>query len=336
MVHRLARERCNLKVGQRFTHQGGLYEIRGAIGDGAAGLVRKVRDVNTGTTYAAKFLAPDPKYIDESSFDDVEHRFRREGERGRRLSHYNLVQLVGYEENHKGAAFEAGDGPSNPFVLMEYVDGRTLQGFIQGDPFMEGDFCLTQERLGIAAQIASALEYLHTKKLIHRDVKPSNIFLSHEESPKPLPRIRLGDFGVMKWGDFQASVSTGILTTTSQKGLGTLKYMSPEQATRPKDVTVKSDIFSLGITLYELFTARILFSPHHVYEIVNARRSRGNTASRFSSMGVGLELNDEGFAELILEMFLAISGRPTIRQILGRIEWEYERRYGNDYNLYVP
>ena len=83
--------------------------------------------------------------------------------------------------------------------------------------------------------------------------------------------IKLGDFGIVKWGDFHAALATGTLTTTHQQGLGTLKYMSPEQAIKPRDVTARSDIFSLGITLYEVFTGSILASPHHVFQLMNAR-----------------------------------------------------------------
>jgi len=85
----------------------------------------------------------------------------------------------------------------------------------------------------------------------------------------------------MKWGDFHASVSTGLLTVTTQKGLGTLKYMSPEAAVRPKDVTVRADVYSFGVTLFELFTAQILASAHHVFEIMNARLSHGTTQCRY-------------------------------------------------------
>ena len=131
----------------------------------------------------------------------------------------------------------------------------------------------------------------------------------------------------MKWGDFHASVATGTLTVTTQRGLGTVKYMSPEQAVRPKTVTSRSDTYSLGITLFELFTGQILPTAHHVYEIVTARRGRGNTLSRFQSMSTSLTTNDEGIAEIVLDMFLAPDGRPAIDKVRGRLEWEYETRF---------
>lgn len=304
--------------------------MHGKLGDGAAGVVRKAVDLETGTTIAVKFLAPDPKYIEERAFDDVARRFRREGMRGARLRHAHLLQILSYCENENGSAFKAGQ-PKNPFLLMEYVKGQTLEDYIRADTGSRGNFQINRQRLGIAIQITHALEHLREHRLVHRDVKPANIFLTRSKGLLE-SLAKLGDFGVMKWGDFYASFATGTLTVSSQKGLGTLKYIAPEQALRPKEVTARSDIWSFGITLFELFTQQILASAHHVYEIVNARRSRGNTISRFLSMGYELPLENEALAELVLDMFLAPNGRPKIDTIRGRLEWEYETRFGSEWD----
>src|ERR1700731_3772496 len=153
---------------------------------------------------------------------------------------------------------------------MEFIRGKTLDSYIRRSD-EHGKFLITRPRLHIAIQLASALEDMHRKKIIHRDVKHANIFLSKEKSSWGYPIAKLGDFCVMKWRDFHSSMSTGVLTVTNQKGLGTLKYMSPELAIAPKMVSVRSDVYSLGITLFELFTAQILATPHHVFEIMNAR-----------------------------------------------------------------
>ena len=196
--------------------------------------------------FAVKLLAPDPKYIEEDAFDDVAARFKREGERGLRLRHPHLVTIESYSDNVAGAAFVA-DGPQNPLLVMEFVQGRTLESYIRNlDDDERGKFHLTKEKLNIAIQVTSAVENLHSQRLVHRDVKPANIFLRREDTPSEIPLAKLGDFGVMKWGDFHASLSTGVLTATTDKGLGTLKYMSPEAAIRPKEVTTRSDIYSLG------------------------------------------------------------------------------------------
>ncbi len=191
-----------------------------------------------------------------------------------------------------------------------------------------GLFALTRPRLGIAVQMANALEHLKSHKLVHRDVKPANIFLRKAGSSGW--HAKLGDFGVMKWGDFHAALATGTLTVVAQKGLGTLKYMSPEQAIRPADVTIKSDIWSLGITLFELFTGQILASAHHVYELQAARRAHGTTMGRYRALRCQLPNGDERIAEMLLDMFLAAEGRPTIDKIRGKLEWEYSRRFGRD------
>jgi serine/threonine protein kinase len=209
---------------------------------------------------------------------------------------------------------------------MDYVDGQTLDSYIRGLPSAQrGKFVVNAEKISLALQVAQALEYLHSRALVHRDVKPANIFISTTTNSQH-PSALLGDFGIVKWGDFQASMTTGVLTATNQEGLGTLKYMSPEQAVRPKEVTVRSDLYSLGITLFELFSAQILTSPHHVFEVMNARLLRGTTASRMASMGYPLTENDFGLAELILDMHLrGPESRPAVAKVRGRLEWALEQ-----------
>lgn len=305
------------------------FELGAEIGDGAVGLVRKATELSTGTVVAVKFLAPDPKYIEEDVFDDVAARFKREGERGAKLEHPHVMSILEAHPNTDASAFD-GSGPSNPFIVMEYLQGSTLDGYLRRVPEAErGIFQITKQRLLIAIQVASALAYLHKRKLVHRDVKPANIFLSSRNAFAPT--VKVGDFGVMKWGDFHAAISTGVLTATStHHGLGTLKYMSPEQAIRPKEVTVRSDMYSLGITLFELFTGQVLAGPHHVFEVMMARLARGTTSSRYFDMGYSLALEDEDVAALILDMHLrGVAGRPAIEKVLGTLSWFYERRFGS-------
>ncbi len=328
MAHRLARSRCRPQSGQRFVAGGKDYELMGRLGDGAAGLVRKAHLLDGDDIVAVKFLAPDPKYIDTAVFDDVARRFKREGERGAHLRHENLVTILAYSDNEKGSAFRTRT-PSNPFIVMEYLEAKTLESYIRStSPSERGMFSITEPRLSIAVQIALALEHLKSQRLVHRDVKPANIFLKRRGTSRW--SAKLGDFGVMKWGDYHAALASGTLTVVAQKGLGTLKYMSPEQAIRPVDVTIKSDIWSFGITLFELFTGQILASAHHVYELQAARRAQGTTTSRYNSLRVRLshEERGQGLADLILDMFLAADGRPTIDKLRGRLEFEYARRFG--------
>lgn len=328
MAHELSREYCRPRAGGVFTVNGTEYELGGELGDGAIGIVRKAVRKTDGRQFAVKFLAPDPKYIEEAVFADVAVRFKREGERGAKLDHPNLLKIFAYEENIEGCRFET-HYPTNPFLLMERVDGKSLESYIRRRPATDrGKFVVTRERLHIAIQIANAISDLHKSRLIHRDIKPANVFLFKAAGTNSVPFAKVGDFGIVKWGDFHASLSTGVLTATNQKGLGTLKYMSPEQAIAPRDLSVRSDIYSLGITLFELFTSQILASPHHVFEIMNARLLRGNTASRFFSMGYTVHEKDEMVAGLLLEMHRrGATGRPPIERIKGILERDYEVRY---------
>lgn len=307
-----------------------VYTLEGKLGDGAVGVVRKATS-HDGRAVAIKFLAPDPKYIETAAFDDVAERFSREGIRGSRLNHRGLVKILAYSDNAGGVCFD-GATPANPFLVMDRVKGRTLESEIRAtEESRSGVFDITRDRLFIAVQLAHAIRYLHNKKMVHRDVKPANIFIERGELRHGLPRVRLGDFGIVKWGDFHKSLATGTLTTTHQQGLGTLKYMSPEQAIRPRDVTVKSDIFSLGVTLYELFTGAILGSPHHVFQIMTARLGRGGTGARFLELGHEI-MGMEPICETLLDCFLrGAKGRPKITDFCGRLSRLYSDSFDTEW-----
>ena len=323
-MKKLMRENCNLKVGFPFKAKNKWYELKGIIGDGAVGLVRKALDKKTGEIVAVKFLAPDSKYIDVDAFEDVAKRFKREGIRGAGLEHENLVKIIAYEENENGNCF-LNNCVTNPFIIMEYIQGKTLESLIKKLARPDQPY-LNQQKLYIAIQITKALKYLHEHKITHRDVKPANVFISSNQISIIPNIVKLDDFGVTKWGDFIASVTSGTLTALNQQGLGTLKYMSPEQAVKPKEVTVRSDMFSLGITLYELFTAKILPSAHHVFEIMNARMSRDSISGKLYSLGLRCSSIEEEIFSIILDMFLrGITGRPPSSKLLGNLEFYYER-----------
>lgn len=304
------------------TAAGHHYVLRGRIGNGAVGLVRRAEDRSSGRVVAIKFLAPDPKYIDVAAFDDVAERFRREGQRGEHLNHEHLVSMLGYEENKDGHCFR-DRSVKNPFLVMQFVRGVTLEHSIRnlgrgGSPAVH----ISRQTLSLGRAVADALAHLHERKLVHRDVKPANIFVSTPQVGAVPSEIKLGDFGVTKWGDFVAAAATGTLTMSSQRGLGTLKYMSPEQALKPKDVTVRSDMFSLGITLFELFTGTILASPHHIFEIMTARRMRSSITGKLLALGVRCATPfEEDVFENVLDLFLSARERPASREMLGRFDY---------------
>src|SRR5262249_28978157 len=150
--HAFARSNFRSSAGQRCVVDGVTYTLCGKIGDGAVGIVRKATRSPDNTTVAIKFLAPDPKYIEESSFDDVAHRFEHEGKRGAKLEHDRLVKVLGHAQNTNAENF-GGDGPANPFIIMEFVPGRTLESEIRATDHSEvGRFNVTRERLFIAIQ----------------------------------------------------------------------------------------------------------------------------------------------------------------------------------------
>ena len=320
-----SRDAVRAEAGQHFSVDGRPYILMGGISDGAIGVVRKARDQVTQRVVAVKFLAPEFRYIEQSSFADIRERFRREGQKGTWLDQDNLVEIISYEENADGAAFPNEGFPINPFIVMEYIPGKTLESFIKAQIKEKGQGSINVNRttLKIAASVNDALIYLHRRSCVHRDVKPGNIFLSSEARRGDDGQVKLGDFGVVKWNDFLASINTGQLTTSGQIGLGTLKYMSPEQVTKPKDVLIASDMYSMGATLFELFTNLFFSNNLEFFLITMARTQRGNTLSRLYDTNVGLiPLEFEPLFELILDM-LALG--PTSRPTSTRTKWGLSR-----------
>ncbi|MEP7285828.1 MAG: hypothetical protein ABI947_08675 [Chloroflexota bacterium] len=124
---RFSRDLFHVESGQNLIIKGQKFKLAGQIGDGAIGVVRRVVSVENDWQYAVKFLAPELKYIEASSLEDIHTRFRREGERGADLHHENLLPIFAYEENENGANFPDADGPNNPFILMDLIHGRTLE-----------------------------------------------------------------------------------------------------------------------------------------------------------------------------------------------------------------
>jgi serine/threonine protein kinase len=219
------------------------YRVVGQLGRGGIGIVYRAEDTRLDRTVALKVLPPHALV----SADD-RARFYREARAAAALSHPNIAHVYEIDESEV-------EGESRPFIAMEYIDGETLT-----DRILIGPLPL-KDAVSIASQVAEGLKAAHDKDIVHRDVKSGNIMLTSSGVPKIL------DFGLAK---------TAASTKLTQMGstLGTVAYMSPEQA-RGEEVDRRSDIWSLGVILYEMISGRMPFPGDYeqaiVYGILNAQ-----------------------------------------------------------------
>ncbi|HVS82180.1 MAG TPA: serine/threonine-protein kinase [Pyrinomonadaceae bacterium] len=221
----------------------GRYEIRSKIGAGGMGEVYLARDTKLDRRVALKILP-----ADVSSNQDRMRRFVQEAKAASALNHPNIITI-----------YEIEQIDSVNFIAAEFIDGETLRQRMKGVPIKLG------EVLDVAAQIASALAAAHAAGIVHRDIKPENIMLRRDGIVKVL------DFGLAK---LTAHESTNIDTEAATKFktdagmvMGTAIYMSPEQA-RGMPIDVRTDIFSLGIVLYEMVAGRLPFEGSTSSEVL--------------------------------------------------------------------
>lgn len=228
----------------------GRYEVGELIGRGGMADVHLGRDVRLGRSVAIKLLrrdlARDPLF---------QSRFRREAQAVAALNHPTIVSV--YDTGEEEIAGRSVDDVKVPFIVMEYVAGRTLRDLIRA-----GELTLDQSAEHMVG-VLSALEYSHKAGIVHRDIKPANVMITPE-----------GNVKVMDFGIARAIADSAATMTQTQAVIGTAQYLSPEQA-RGETVDARSDLYSAGCLMYELLTARPPFigdSPvsvayQHVREI---------------------------------------------------------------------
>jgi len=212
------------------------YQIISVIGQGSMGMVYKAKQVSMDRIVAMKFL------LRQLAMNkDFIERFHREARIAAKLGHNNVVQAI-----------DSGEFSGHHYFVMEYVDGTNIkQELDKGKVYEE------REALGIIHQVAEALVHAHQKGLIHRDIKPENIMLMKDGTAK------LADLGL-------ARLTADEALAQSEKGIaiGTPYYISPEQIRGAVDVDIRSDIYSLGATLYHMVTGRVPFSGKSPTEVM--------------------------------------------------------------------
>jgi serine/threonine-protein kinase len=215
----------------------GRYQVEKELGKGAMGVVYLGKDPKIGRVVAIKTMALSQEF-EADELQDVKERFFREAETAGRLNHPNIVTI-----------FDAGEEHDLAYIAMEFLKGKDLTAHTKADNLLP-----LAKTVGIVARVADALAYAHRNNVVHRDVKPANIMYEPESDS-----VKVTDFGIARITD-SSKTKTGMV-------LGTPSYMSPEQLAGKK-IDGRSDLFSLGVTLYQLACGRLPFQGESMAQLM--------------------------------------------------------------------
>ncbi|MCK6479689.1 MAG: serine/threonine protein kinase [Planctomycetaceae bacterium] len=270
------------------------YRILGPLGRGSMGSVWKAVQVSLQRTVAVKILSPhlahNPTYA---------RRFEREALASAKLNHPNII-----------AALDVGEDHGMRYLVMEYVEGRTAAELLAAGPLDE------HRAVGIVIQVARALDHAHRSEIVHRDIKPANVIVTREGVAK------LCDLGLAK------EVAADGSQTDEGMAMGTPFYVSPEQARGERRIDIRSDLYSLGATLFHMVTGRVPFpgpnpavvmtrhlnDPLEPPDDVNPRVSRGLAQIIEKAMAKEREGRYQTPAEMMQDLQAWMEGRLAVRQ----------------------